>query len=59
MNLLTPRIYYFFLSWTNETSSILVDSEKKRPKEQTTIYKTLHKKHKIEQHEPHEKSGLS
>jgi hypothetical protein len=29
------------------------NGQKKRTKEQTTIYKTLHRKLKIEQHEPH------
>jgi hypothetical protein len=31
----------------------------KRTKEQTRIYKTLHRKHKIKQHETHQKPGLS
>ena len=28
-------------------------AERKRPKDKTMIYKTLHRKSKIEQHEPH------
>jgi len=31
----------------------------KRTKGQTTIYKTLHRKLKIEQHEPHKKPGVN
>jgi hypothetical protein len=32
-------------------------AERKKTKGQTTIYKTLHRKINIEQHEPHQKSG--
>ena len=32
---------------------------RKRTKEQTMIYKTLHKKLKIEHHKPHKKTGLN
>jgi hypothetical protein len=31
----------------------------KETKEQTTIYKRSHRKLKIEQHEPHQKSGVN
>jgi len=34
-----------------------MDKRKKKIKGQTSIYKTLHRKLKIEQHEPHEKEG--
>jgi len=30
-----------------------------KKKRQTTIYKTLHRKLKIEQHEPHQKPGMN
>jgi hypothetical protein len=32
---------------------------KEETKEQTTIYKRSHRKLKIEQHEPHQKSGVN
>ena len=34
-------------------------TKRKRTKGQTTIYKTLHKKLKIDQHEPHQKPGMN
>jgi hypothetical protein len=34
-------------------------AKRKRKKEQTAIYKTLHRKLKIEQHEPHYKLGMN
>ena len=33
--------------------------KRNRQKEQTTIYKTLHRKLKIEQQEPHKKVGVN
>ena len=33
--------------------------KRKRAKEQTMIYKALHRKLKIKQHEPHEKPGVN
>jgi len=33
--------------------------KRKRTKGQTIIYKTLHRKLKIEQHEPHETLGIN
>ena len=32
--------------------------QRPKEKEQTIIYKTIHKTQKIEQHEPHEKPGV-
>jgi hypothetical protein len=34
-------------------------TKRKSTKEQTTIYKTLHWKLDIEQHEPHKKPGIN
>jgi hypothetical protein len=34
-------------------------AKRKRTKGQTTIYKTLHRKQKMEQHEPHKQPGIN
>jgi hypothetical protein len=34
-------------------------AKRKRTKGQTTSYKTLHRKLKIERHEPHKKAGVN
>ena len=45
--------------WTGCTSSEHTKDKRIRTKVQTTIYKTLHRKLKIEQREPHKKPSVN
>ena len=63
------KSYFGTTNWYKKSSKIIrkgvircrkskmTDNIMTKRKGQTMIYKTLHRKHKIEQHEPHEKLG--
>ena len=53
ISLKTPTRYSEAVNQRTDNISLIYNGQKKRTNEQLMIYKTLHRKQRIEQHEPH------